>query len=413
VDLSQRPKLRPVEAFPVEHQGRKLLCLRDPVGLAEQPMLVSVGASFVLAYFDGEHSLLDIQYEYTRRWGEILPSEKLRELIGALDEAYFLESPRFAARLEQVREDFRAASSRPAAHAGLCYAEQPEPLRAELQGYFKAPDGPGYPPAAALDEAPAAGLIAPHIDPRRGGIAYAHGYAQLAARQMPELFVILGTAHCGGGPELFAATAKDYSTPLGTVKTDRGFVERLAARYRAGDLLADELLHRNEHSIEFQSLFLAWAFGTQGYQIVPILVSSFHDLVESLTTPARDERVGAFIEALREEIDAQPRRVCIIAGVDFAHIGKKFGDSHGAGPEVLQWVEREDREMIGSIERSDPEGFFAHVAKDRDRRRICGLAPMYTQLELLRGRKGRLLKYDIAAEPATESAVSFASMVIE
>ena len=412
MDSNLRPKLRPVEAFPVEHQGRTFLCLRDPAGLAEQPLLLSAGASFLLALFDGEHSLLDIQAEYARRWGDILPSDKLREMIGILDGACFLESPRFAARLEQVRAEFHAASARPAAHAGLCYASEAQQLREELERYFTTPAGPGY-PLAVSTQRPAAGLIVPHIDPRRGGATYAHGYAQLAARQRPELFVILGTAHCSAGPQLCAATAKDYATPLGTVKTDADFVARLNARYRAGDLFADELLHRNEHSIEFQALFLAWTLGTEGYQIVPILVGSFHALVASATPPMREERVRAFVEALRAEIEAERREVCILAGVDFAHVGKKFGDRHGADAGVLEWVRREDRELIGAIERCDPDSFFALVSKDQDRRRICGLSPMHTQLEILRGHKGRLLHYDIVTEPATDSAVSFASLVID
>jgi hypothetical protein len=53
------------------------------------------------------------------------------------------------------------------------------------------------------------------------------------------------------------------------------------------------------------------------------------------------------------------------------------------------------------------------VAKDRDARKICGLSPMYTQLELLRGHPARLLMHDIAMEPQTESAVSFASLAID
>jgi hypothetical protein len=38
---------------------------------------------------------------------------------------------------------------------------------------------------------------------------------------------------------------------------------------------------------------------------------------------------------------------------------------------------------------------------------------MYTQLELLSGRSARLLKYGIAMEPDTGSAVSFASLAID
>jgi len=68
---------------------------------------------------------------------------------------------------------------------------------------------------------------------------------------------------------------------------------------------------------------------------------------------------------------------------------------------------------LAELRRGDPDGFFDDVVKDRDARRICGLAPLYTQLELLRGRSGRLLKYDIAMEPDTGSAVSFASLAID
>jgi hypothetical protein len=232
------------------------------------------------------------------------------------------------------------------------------------------------------------------------------------SHELPELVVILGTSHYGGGPELFSATRKNYATPFGAVETDAAFIDRLAARY-SGDLFADEMLHRGEHSIEFQALFLAYALGIRGYQVVPILVSSFHELVESGITPARDSRVGSFINALRAEVDAEKRRVLILAGVDFAHVGKKFGDGFTADQKVAERVQREDLGLIENIKRGDPDGFFADILKDRDARRICGLSPMYTQLELLRGRSARLLKYGIAMEPQSESAVSFASLAID
>jgi len=103
----------------------------------------------------------------------------------------------------------------------------------------------------------------------------------------------------------------------------------------------------------------------------------------------------------------------IVAGVDFAHVGKKFGDSFSADERIADWVKSEDLALIENIKRGDPDGFFADIAKDRDARKICGLSPMYTQLELLRGHKGRLLMHDIAMEPQTESAVSFASIAID
>src|SRR5208337_4453160 len=342
----ENPKIRAVEAFPVAQQDQTLICLRDPSGLAPEPIMLGMGAYFIVTLFDGKMSLKNIQAAFAKRFGEMIPLDKLDELIAALDGAYFLDSPAFHARERRVREEFLASPDRPATLAGLCYEKDPAKLRLELAGYFDPPEGPGRVPAVRK-AASLAGLIAPHIDPRRGAAAYAHAYHELMAHEPPELIVILGTSHYGGGPELFSA-----------------------ARYQ-GDLFADEMLHRGEHSIEFQALFLAYAFGARGYQVVPILVSSFHELVASGVMPASDSRVRSFIAALRSELDSDGRRVLILAGVDFAHVGRKFGDEFGADRAVAERVQREDLGLIENIKRGDPEGFFTDIVKDRDARRIC------------------------------------------
>ncbi len=408
----EKPKIRPVEVFPIEHRDQTLICLRDPSGMAPEPVMLGMGAYFLITLFDGSRTVLDLQAAFTSRFGDIIPSEKIKELIAALDKAYFLDSAIFAGRVRDVREEFDRNAERSAIHAGLCYESEPAAVRAEIRKFFEPPAGPGTVTTSG-NGAPLTGLIAPHIDPRRGGSAYAHAYGELVCREPPELVVILGTSHYGTGPALFTATRKNYATPLGALETDRGFVERLAARYSAGDLFGDELLHRSEHSIEFQALFLAWALGARGYTVVPILVSSFHEMIAGGAVPAGDRRVGAFLDALRTELAADGRRTLIVAGVDFAHVGKKFGDSFSVDDTVVEWVRRDDLRLIETITSGDPAAFFADVSKDGDRRRICGFAPMYTQLELLRGRAGRLLKYDIALEPQTGSAVTFASLAIE
>jgi MEMO1 family protein len=119
------------------------------------------------------------------------------------------------------------------------------------------------------------------------------------------------------------------------------------------------------------------------------------------------------VEAIKAELEDETRQVLIVAGVDFAHVGKKFGDSFSADEKVAGWTRTEDLALIETIKRGDPEGFFGQIAKERDARKICGLAPMYTQLELLKGHPARLLMHDIAMEPQTESAVSFASIAID
>lgn len=408
----ERPKIRAVEAFPVEQNGQTLVCLRDSSGVAPNPIMLGMGAYFIITLFNGVNDLRDVQVAFMKRFGEMLPLEQLTGLVEALDRALFLDSPAFREREESERAAFLALTERPAALAGLCYSREPATVRAELGAFFDPPEGPGR----ALPRKPGAslkGLIAPHIDPRRGAAAYAHAYAELMAHDPPELVIILGTSHQGAGPELFSATRKNYATPLGAVETDRDFVDNLVARFTGGDLLGDEVLHRGEHSIEFQALFLAYALGVRGYQIVPILVSSFHEMVASGLTPTADPRVRSFLDALNDLLGAEKRNVLVLAGVDFAHVGRKFGDSFAADEGVARRIQREDLELIENIKRGDTNGFFADILRDRDARKICGLSPMYTQLELLKGRAGRLLKYGIAMEPQTESCVSFASLAID
>ncbi|MGH7247445.1 MAG: AmmeMemoRadiSam system protein B [Pseudomonadota bacterium] len=407
-----KPIIRAVEAFPVDQNGQTYICLRDPTGLAPEPIVVGMGAYFIVSLFDGRNDLREVQAAFTKRFGEVLELEKIAELMSALDRAHFLDSPAFHDHERHLREEFLAQTDRPAVLAGVCYAPEPAQLRNELAKFFDPPEGPGRKPARKAGSS-LRGLIAPHIDPRRGAAAYAHAYGELMAHEPPELVIILGTSHYGAGPELFSATRKNYLTPLGTVETDREFADQLAGRYSGGDLFADEFLHRSEHSIEFQALFLAYAMGVRGYQVVPILVSSFHEMILSGRPPSGDPRVGSFTEALGAMIAAERRSVLVLAGVDFAHVGRKFGDAFAADQAMAEGIEREDLALIENIKRGDPAGFFAAIAADRDQRKICGAAPVYTQLELLRGRPARLLKYGIAMEPQTDSCVSFASLAID
>jgi len=61
----------------------------------------------------------------------------------------------------------------------------------------------------------------------------------------------------------------------------------------------------------------------------------------------------------------------------------------------------------------DAPGFFHEIAKDQDRRRICGFSPLYSLIHLLDGAKGNHLKYSQAFTPETGSAVTFTSLIFE
>src|SRR5689334_18299435 len=118
---SDRPRIRPLEVTPFRQDGQDYVLLRDPSRIAPEPAAVTRTAYFLIAHFDGANTLVDIQAAFTRQFGDILPLEQLSKLIEALDQAYFLDSPRYVERLEQVRSEYRGTRVRPAALAGLAY----------------------------------------------------------------------------------------------------------------------------------------------------------------------------------------------------------------------------------------------------------------------------------------------------
>src|ERR671936_504634 len=138
------PKLRPIEAFPVDLGGREVVCLRDPTHLTGEAVFVPREALFILAHFDGQHSILDIQEAYTRQSGELLFSDTIKAFIAKLDEHLLLDNDRFQAYKRQVIAEFRGLPSRPAAHAGEAYEADPIQLETQLASYFAPPEGPGH-----------------------------------------------------------------------------------------------------------------------------------------------------------------------------------------------------------------------------------------------------------------------------
>lgn len=400
-------RLRQVEVFPVEHGGRRHIALRDPAGYTSAILMLPVALLELVSLLDGEHSIVDIQAVLMRRHGELVDRERIEGVVRSLDEQGFLDSPGFAARRAAADRAFLEVPTRQAFHAGGAYAADPEELRAALDAFFVPPDGPG-PIDAARTGPPVRGLIAPHIDFHRGGPAYAWAYRELAERGNAEVFVVLGTCHAGMA-DPFALTRKPFDTPLGEVPVDRDVVERLATRARQ-DCFASELAHRHEHSIEFQTVFLRYLYAERrDVRVVPVLTSFVHEALYLGRAPEDDPRVARFLDALAETVAESGRRVAVIAGADLAHVGPRFGDPEPVSDDELERVEREDRAMLAAVEAGDPAAFFEAARRDGDRRRVCGLSPIYALLRATAGAPGTLRRYGQWPDPA--GTVTFASVV--
>ena len=403
--IPERPRLRRVEAFPVTTDGHQMICLRDPSHVTEAVLMFPPPVLQIVAALDGEHTVLDIQEAETRRLGRLIYREEIERLIRTLDEHLFLEGQALDAARRAQAEAFRQSPVRRAFHAGKAYEADPTALRTWMDSFFAHPDGPG-PIRPDRGGSRLTAVVAPHIDFHRGGPAYAWAYKTLAEAKPADLYVLLGTCHAGlDGP--FALTLKPYDTPFGPLPVDHDFAEALSRRSGL-DLFRGELGHRTEHAIEFQAVFLQYLFaGRREIRAVPILASFLHELMVTGKHPAQEPDVQRFIDALGETLASWPGRVCLVAGVDLAHVGPRFGDPAPVTDATLRQVGEEDLAMLAHVAAGDAEGFYQSVARDGDQRRICGLSPIYTLLRVVEG-PGTLLKY--AQWPDPQGTVTFASL---
>lgn len=410
-----RPRLRDVEILPVTDQGDPAYLLEDPQGFS-QPVVVPYGAALAAALMDGRRSHAEIQAEFSRRLGSPLHSGDLGRLVEQLDEAYLLDSPRFAEYRRDQVQAFLDTPVRPAAHAGSAYSENPAALKRQLRRWFRAAGAKDLTPRPGAARTTLRGLVSPHIDPQRGGAAMALAYHTLARESRADLFVIFGTAHSPMG-QLFSISRKDFETPLGRVPTDQSFIDRVAEHAsssvmgREMDLFADQIAHRFEHSIEFQVLFLQHAL-QRDFRIVPVLVGSFHEFIQQRFSPHRSPQFAAFVAAVRSAAEQHSGEVCYVSGADFAHIGQRFGDAELLTSKRLAELAADDRRLLDSIARGDGPALFDQVAAQKDRNRICGLSPTCTLLDVLGPVRGSVLAYDQAVEADHTSCVSFASVAL-
>jgi AmmeMemoRadiSam system protein B len=407
--IAEFPRLRPVEIVPVEDRGQRCLVLRDPADPELRPIVLSDGAGAVLLLLDGQRTLEGLSAALRLRGAAVTPSQ-IHAFLERLDEAGFLEGARAEQRLRERQERFRATATRAAVHAGGAYPDGAEDLPRMLADGYLHDDGPGALPGprdSAL--APPRGLIAPHVDLHRGAPTYSWAYKAVAEAAPAELYVVLGTCHTPvvGG---IAATRKPYDTPLGAVPADPDFLVRLERAW-GHDMFAGEFAHANEHSIEFQAVYLR-SLGIAA-PMVSLLFDSLHSLVPPGKTPRDVALITDFVAALRQAVAEDGRSVTFIAAVDLAHVGRRFGDTWLVDARHAERVGRADRELLGLVLAADAEAYYAHVVRDQDARRICGFTPLYLLAALMHaeGRRGELLRYTQWMDVDKSSSVTFASGV--
>jgi AmmeMemoRadiSam system protein B len=396
---SARPRLRDVESIVVHDPTHGRVCvLRDSEGIAESPAVVPLKLVPVLARFTGNATCAAIAHDLD------VPVHVVTHVASELARGLFLHGPTFERAKKRAEQAFADATVRAASHAGGAYFADAD----KLAHYIDTKCLALATLATARPKGRLLGLVAPHIDPWRGACSYGHAYEALRRWVSPNTtrFVLLGTSHAPMRAP-FALCRKAYATPFGALDVDDEAMQQLV---QASDFdpFDGEFLHKREHSLEFQAVFLRHVLGSRKASIVPIL-AGLSEAQASGQSPSDTPNVERFLDALRAIAGRDD--TLILAGADLAHVGPRFGDARAHDEAGRATLGETDRESLARAARGDAEAFWDHVAEDLDTRRVCGLAPIYSLLRALpAGTRGKLWHYEQTVAPDEGSIASHGAL---
>jgi AmmeMemoRadiSam system protein B len=400
MDVEELKIREDLDFFPVQSDGGMIVMIQDRLGLVEKGKYINPELYQLMITLNGNRSVRDIQLDLIRQKGGSLVSiEEVQSLMENLDSSYLLDSSRFRKARQEIISDFSAKTIRHCSHAGQSYPRQEEGLHQRLDTILSSQD------ERVLSYDSIIGLVAPHIDLEAGRRIYSTAYQAIKGVR-PERVIILGVGH-SMRKEMVSLTIKAFETPLGRVETDKKAVRELM---RAGkDILSeDDFAHRDEHSIEFQLIFLQHILEDVSFTIIPILCGS---LIGYLPEYSRERYTSIghdFLTALANFMldDA----TIVIAGVDLSHVGPKFGHDMPASF-IINESERHDKQLLHYLCTRDADGFWSESKRIKDRYNVCGFSALACLLEILPPSHGKLLGYEVFKEDPTRSAVSFAAAI--
>lgn len=390
-----------IQFVPIDDEPSVLLT--DPWAEDGYPWVLSDIAFAVLQLMNGKRSLRQIQASLRRFTGGLsMPIEQLQQLVMQFQSLILLEDDTYRVERVPVRQAYLESSTRAPAHAGVSYPDDADELRRYLTEVLAlaSPRQEHKNNAGSI-----VGVVSPHLDLRVEEEAYATTYE--AVRGMdPERVILLGTGH-DISDGLFSLTHKDYMTPLGAMPCDRDAMETL--REAGGDLCSShDLAHRNEHALEFQVPFLQEVLARPDTPIVPILCGSFYSNLQEAKRATDITGVSKFLDALR---GLMTENTLVVAGVDLSHIGRKFGHDEPAVA-MMDTVQAHDEVLLEALCAQDASGFWEEVQRTDNAYHVCGFSSLSVMMEVLPSYKGDVLRHDFWDEEETESAVSFASVVL-
>lgn len=390
------PRLRAVEAYPVEHEGQSLVALRDASNLSDQVCVMSHAVLNVCSHFTGQQTVDEIAGVFDVDRNAIL------EIARSLDESLMLEGATLEAHLEQLTAEFDAMPILPIRAA----AEVTAPVMDLALNDWKA----GNPDRSGI-ECPE-GLVAPHLDFERGRTNYAAAYAHLrqcSGQDRPERVIVFGTNHFGFGTGVVMCP-KGFATTVGELEIDEEVATALTDRL--GDrILRHRTDHTREHSVELQMPWIRHLLGP-----VPVLGFLIHDPIQRNGESYDGQGVGLdeFLTALRDTLDESSARTLFVCGADLSHVGRIFGDDFDLDPSRLKQTEEHDRRHLALLTDGKTDRFLDSMRRLENPTRWCTLGGMTALWRMLPDRIPTLIRYEQSVDNPTGGVccVSSAAMAL-
>ncbi|HOZ45460.1 MAG TPA: AmmeMemoRadiSam system protein B [Candidatus Hydrogenedentes bacterium] len=266
---------------------------------------------------------------------------------------------------------------------GRWYEAKPALLTAEIDGFVEEATGDTLEGVIAL--------VLPHAGYVYSGPTAGYGLRAIKGKHYRRV-VVMGPTH--SVPMSNAASVPTgythYSTPLGEVALDLGF---MAALKTHTVFRSEPAAHAQEHSVQIELPLLQRVLGE--FTLVPIVVGQLD------VATARE--MGRILAGLVD------RETLVVVSTDFTHYGPRFGYAPFKS-DVPESIKRLDMDAWAFAEKKDVEGFFGYV--DGTGATICGRCPLGVLLAMLPAdAEGHLCHYDSSGRMTGDysNAVSYVS----
>ena len=435
-----RPKLRPVRAFPAQAKSPdgkefQMMGLADARQISDQIVMVVPAMQLVLPLMDGSRDLDQISQQV----GRGLTRQMLEGIVAQLDDAGLIEGPKFQAMAAKVREQFDSSDVLPPASTaqfadaivadGVQKSEIKEDAPQTEKDTYSAKRlreildlwiAEALKSAAdpAFDKLPKA-IVAPHLDYHRGWVNYASVYGRMRVVDRPDRIVILGTNHFGESTGVCACD-KGYSTVFGACEAD---TEMVAAMKKSlgENLFKHRFDHEREHSIELHMPWIQHVFGPgpdgKFPKVFGVLV---HDpaVKNGESYDGNGVALQPFVDALKAAISSLPGKTLVVSSADLSHTGPAFGDKQTLAGEEQPATEfrnkifGHDREMLNLVLQNKPSELVAAMAWQQNPTRWCSTGNLVATLMATQPSEIKLLNYTAAMDEQGMAMVASAALVM-